>query len=285
MLPPFYVFSLTLLLFLNCNVALVTIVGGTGTIGLKVVEVFRKYPRLVTYRHGKEQLVSRWLQSSQSNAKEHIKCIKLDLREPDDSGLSTSPLWSQSLPDEQNILINVAGVCLSGSSADAMHVSMAVNAIKPIALAKAAMQAHERLTVINVSSGEGELAFLNSDVVQDLNKICSSVELDQYVSLLQHTYNPASEYAHGPTPMYSLSKAILNKSTQLLHKENGGTTGCNVRILACCPGNVASPMSAEEELEDTVTAEYAADHIFKYATEPEKYPGGRFYRHGEEIAW
>lgn len=284
MLPHYYVL-LVLLLFLNCNVALVTIVGGTGTIGQKVVEVFRKYPRLVTYRSGKELSVSRWLHSSMINAEGHIDCVKLDLREVDESALSTSPLWSQSLSDEQNILINVAGVCLSGSTADVIHASLAVNAIKPIALTKSAILVHERLTVINVSSGEGELAFLNSEVIHELNKISSSAELDAYASLLQSTYNPAFEYAHGPTPMYSLSKAILNKSTQLLHEEHGCATGSNIRILACCPGNVASPMSTEEELKDTVTAEYAADHILKYATEPGNYPGGRFYRHGKEINW
>lgn len=194
-------------------------------------------------------------------------------------------MWNQDARHQMHILINAAGVCLSGRGPNIMRSSFAANAIGPIGLVKAAIRAQKELTVINVSSGEGEVVFIESNIVKELDKISSSVDLDKYIDVLQNTYNPSFDYAHGPSPMYSVSKAILNKSTQLLHKEHGSERDSNIRILSCCPGNVASPMSTEDELNDTVTAEYAAEQIFKYATEPEKYPGGRFYRDGKEIPW
>lgn len=55
-------------------------------------------------------------------------------------------------------------------------------------------------------------------------------------------------YAVGPTPAYSLSKALLNAHTRLWQQEliNAGLQE-SVRVIAVCPGNFLSPMSQPGE--------------------------------------
>lgn len=55
---------------------------------------------------------------------------------------------------------------------------------------------------------------------------------------------PLSEYAVGPTPAYSLSKALLNTHTRLWHRQliSEGLLK-SVRVMSVCPGNFQSPLS------------------------------------------
>ena len=78
-----------------------------------------------------------------------------------------------------------------------------------------------QLTVINISSGDGERCYLHSTIAQALDNINDLQSLDDYVAKLLHNHDTNNksciEYAYGDTPMYSLSKAILNKYTELKH--------------------------------------------------------------------
>jgi len=62
--------------------------------------------------------------------------------------------------------------------------------------------------------------------------------------ILTDTGMPLSDYAVGPTPAYSLSKALLNTHTRLWHQQlvNEGISKY-VRVMAVCPGNFESPIS------------------------------------------
>ena len=55
---------------------------------------------------------------------------------------------------------------------------------------------------------------------------------------------PLCDYAVGPTPAYSLSKALLNAHTRLWHRQlvSEGISK-SVRVMAVCPGNFQSPLS------------------------------------------
>lgn len=77
---------------------------------------------------------------------------------------------------ERLILINNAGVCLEGNTQDVLLESLTVNCLSPVSICElliSKFQARDdagddgkggQLTIINVSSGEGELLFLHSDI-------------------------------------------------------------------------------------------------------------------------
>jgi hypothetical protein len=111
--------------------------------------------------------------------------------------------------------------------------------------------------------------------------------------------------------MYSFSKAILNKMTQLVHQE----TGSICRMISVCPGNFISPMTTEgdyymiscrceqenhslsinfykfslfivvEEKATAVAPKFAAEQILNIAGDWNNFQGGKFYRHGKEISF
>jgi NAD(P)-dependent dehydrogenase (short-subunit alcohol dehydrogenase family) len=60
--------------------------------------------------------------------------------------------------------------------------------------------------------------------------------LHTFLESLMNLFDPSLEYAFGPTPFYSLSKAALNAGTRTLHSQ----TPDNVRVLALCPGDISS---------------------------------------------
>jgi NAD(P)-dependent dehydrogenase (short-subunit alcohol dehydrogenase family) len=56
------------------------------------------------------------------------------------------------------------------------------------------------------------------------------------------TNNPSFEYAFGNTPIYSLSKALVNSYTKLLQQEYQSIKS-RIRVISICPGNFESPMT------------------------------------------
>lgn len=195
----------------------------------------------------------------------------------------------------EHTLINAAGVCIQGSTLTSMRDSLCINSIGPLTFAQSfittCLQSQDYPTtaaVINISSGEGELCLLHSDISSAIQRIQSLPDLLLYSEELVHKFDAKFEYAFGGTlgtPMYSLSKAILNRGTALLHEQFQASHPGHVRVLACCPGNVASPMSTPEELLTAIHADQAAHHIVELVSQPQQYPGGKFYRNGESIPW
>jgi NAD(P)-dependent dehydrogenase (short-subunit alcohol dehydrogenase family) len=83
---------------------------------------------------------------------------------------------------KQVILFNNAGVCIEGTSHSALEDSLLVNCLGPARLTELTINSIKHsplersgddrsLTIINVSSGEGELLFLNSRVQDELRSI------------------------------------------------------------------------------------------------------------------
>ena len=93
------------------------------------------------------------------------------------------------------------------------------------------------------------------------------------------------EVAFGDTPWYSLSKALLNHATLLLHNK---CHNMNVRVVAVCPGDFISIMTSKYDLEVASRSNVrdAADAIWTLALgKKEDYPSGHFYRNLEQINW
>lgn len=63
-----------------------------------------------------------------------------------------------------------------------------------------------------------------------------------------HTHDIYTDYAFGPTPLYSYSKALLNKLTRLQHihyntLQTSNINNIDLRFISVCPGNFVSSMS------------------------------------------
>ena len=98
--------------------------------------------------------------------------------------------------DKPFALFNNAGVCIPGNTLSALQTSLLVNCWAPALLSNALFRcpsAGNRRTVINVSSGEGELVLLHSDIQTKLQQI------DNYeVGILSFAY--LNTYLHHSYP-------------------------------------------------------------------------------------
>lgn len=195
------------------------------------------------------------------------------------------------------LVVNNAAVCIrnSGSNGEAnlddLQRSIAVNFHGPVRLVqrlygsdsstsgpictktsselKATTRTKERRgSVINVSSGDGELVWLNSRLAEALRQCCtpedvmalaslelglsgtvdgslSALEASIKSRLLLNLVQCGDELAFGPTPAYAVSKALLNAWTRTVGtvKSEGGvvksdswdTTGCRNSDTAVGP--------------------------------------------------
>lgn len=77
---------------------------------------------------------------------------------------------------------------------------------------------------------------------------------------------------------YRLSKSALNAMTIVLSQE---LMGKSIKVNAICPGWVQTDMGGYEA---TLTVKESAESIKKF-TLSDKFPNGKFLRHGEELAW
>jgi len=91
------------------------------------------------------------------------------------------------------LLINNAAVCVGGNSLDDLKSSLAVNTIAPIKLSWllaekiTQMRGISRYCIINVSSGDGELLYLNSQY-QDIVKKISKLHVSFTSNSIMHCY-------------------------------------------------------------------------------------------------
>lgn len=78
------------------------------------------------------------------------------------------------------VLINNAGVCLEGNTRNILQESLDVNCLSPIYLSELLIKefsspSHlmngDQLTIINISSGDGELVYLHTDIERKISAI------------------------------------------------------------------------------------------------------------------
>jgi hypothetical protein len=234
--------------------------------------------------------------------------------------------------DHQIFVFNGA-VCLSGNSIETMKESLQVNTLAPLYLAQSILsmfhcemnpfdeeidEKNKKITLLFVSSGDGEKSMINSEIVKKLESIDTFEELNSFILdhlMMLHSeiggnrggniandkrgsenYIRGSEnqfeFAYGDTPHYSLSKCLLNKGIQILHKQiNGVSRTRRIRLLSCCPGDFFSPMSSLEEIERMKgtaalnSAATSAAAILDVAMNFDRFAGGKFYRYGQVISW
>ena len=288
------------------------VTGGNGILGNELIKSFDGYDNINSNNchliyTTREPCDFRSKSKCKTNSNSMITNQILDLESLSLSSSSSSFPVNDSFFCDENIkhiiLINNAGVCLPGNDMTTITRSLLVNTIAPIELAmlllndKRLKNDHKRdieIVIVNISSGEGELVYLNSKIRKNLEMINDIDTWKKYVLSLHNLHDDDEiEVAFGDTPWYSLSKALLNHATLLLHRQCNNPDKIqyhnkNVRILAVCPGDFVSPMTSRYDMEvaQTQSAREAADAIWKLAlSKKDDYPSGHFYRDLEQIHW
>lgn len=215
---------------------------------------------------------------------DRVQCWPLDLRSTSADQLTSLVARVERTFDEQvHLVINNAAICVGGTSAENFARHLQVNALAPAALSAAAVEAMAARghggRVINVSSGDGELAYLCTYLQAGLAACATLPQVHALADRFLATFDKGSEYAHGPTPAYSVSKAFLNAVTRVM----ADACAEHVVINAVCPGDVWSPLAGAPDASTghVRSASQAASAILA----AERGPGGRFLRHGQPIPW
>ena len=191
------------------------------------------------------------------------------------------------------VLINGAGVCLAGLSSTVLAQSIAVNALYPILLARSLgchLHPSISLQVINVSSGDGQCCYLDSDLAVAVASLASVSTWERFCADFPATWTQSSgrrELAHSPgnTPAYSVSKALLTKGSVLLQQSwQVGTVNAvaanaawHRQSLSLCPGDFASSMTTPEAISHLRPVTAAAGDVWDMVRNPRNYQGGGFY--------
>lgn len=180
------------------------------------------------------------------------------------------------------LLVNNAAVCDHArviSADEAFQVNVAAPAALAAALAPALAAGGG--VVLNVSSGDGELAFLGSEVAAAVADVGARGGTDVAAALevlgagMRRAEREGYDGAwgvHGGQPAYRLSKACLNAVTRVLARAAEG----RFTVVAVCPGDVRTRMGCADA--DREPGDVAEDLLA--LAECGTLVPGQFYRDG-----
>ena len=190
-----------------------------------------------------------------------------------------------------DILVNNAAICQPGWTCDSARETWRTNVQGPMALTAAAlpgMLRRRRGHVVNISSGDGELVYLNTALQAALQEAQSSRAILRTLARCsppRDALGPSP--AHGPTPAYAISKASLNRFTHLTAEQLPPPDDCGVRISAVCPGDVFTRMCTDPSRAIPPTT--AARDIVRLCSaglaRSPSLPSGQFWRYGRQLSF
>lgn len=289
------------------------VTGGNRGLGLATAELLAEvgYRVILTARNEKEGR-ARAIDIQRRHGQDRCEFVPLDVSKPE----SIQTLMAHLKQDKElregmpHLWINNAGMCArnedeaaavegSGGREGVYKRTLDINAWGPVALMDACLPCMQKRgfgCVINISSGDGELAYLHSLVAKRLRQMKSMGTLRQYANRV------ASKQEQGPWPKggglapvawpaYCFSKSVLNTATRLMHARTqeaaaeAGRSGRRLRVLALCPGDVATSMCDDDAVDEAVSPREAALDVVWAALHPTECPGGFFYRHRRVIPW
>jgi NAD(P)-dependent dehydrogenase (short-subunit alcohol dehydrogenase family) len=207
------------------------------------------------------------------------------------------------------LLVNNAAVCPAGWGADDFDAAFQVNVAAPTALAVALFDfpcashrsAHHPPTVLNVSSGDGELLYFSPQIQSRITSLSplepSSSDslppdlptlldaLRNILQIVQSNTPPSSreDAVRAPQPAYALSKAALNAVTRAAAPYLREVRG--VRVINVCPGDLDTRMCDEEARDVVIPAKKAASELISLVERGWNAGDALFFRHGKPIPW
>ena len=171
------------------------------------------------------------------------------------------------------LLVNNAGIYLDRWDQEAWDASTTVNYAAPIALARHLMPALvDGGAVVSVTSGYGMLNELSPSY---RTQISGADSLDALSSI---AFDPADSMRSAYVAPYKVSKAMLNRATQLLARDNE-LSGRRVAVSVVCPGWCRTRMGGAGA---TRSAEQGGASVL-WATQTR--PNGKFTRDGRTLEW
>lgn len=184
-----------------------------------------------------------------------------------------------------DMLVNNAGVAMSGFDAEVVRVTVDTNFSAPLAL-------YERLLpimrpggrVVMVSSGMGDRSALSEDLAARFDGDLTRAELIALMGeFVDDVVQGRHEAKHWPSSAYRMSKLGLNKLTEILAAELDAA-GNPKRILvnAACPGWVRTEMGGPHA---PTSPEEGADTPVWLALLGDDGPQGGFFRERQPITW
>ena len=184
-----------------------------------------------------------------------------------------------------SLILNNGATCHSSSTAAFFEAAYATNAAVPTALAAALAPrlAAGNGVVLNISSGDGELAFCGTALAGAMRSAAgqtpaqAAAGLSALVARVTGAEDGTWSVAGGQA-VYRFSKACLNALTRAMAGE-----GVFV-VAAVCPGDVDTEMGDSEAERSSVEA---ARDILELAERLRigAVEGGCFFRDGEFIEW
>ena len=289
------------------------VTGANRGLGLATADLLAElgYRVILTARNEEEGRV-RTADIQRRHGQDRCEFVPLDVGRPE----SIQALMAHLREDEElregvpHLWINNAGMCVRDEDDAAAREgsrgrdgvyrrTLDVNAWGPVALMEACLPGMQKRgfgCIINISSGDGELAYLHSVAAKRLRRMRSMGELRRYADQVaskqqQGIWPRGGGLAPVPWPAYCFSKAVLNAATRLLHAQTqeaaaeAGRSGRRLRVLALCPGDVATSMCDDHAVEEAVSPREAALDVMWAALHPNECPGGFFYRHRRVIPW
>ena len=178
---------------------------------------------------------------------------------------------------EISALINNAGILQPGWNATNFERTMNTNLFGPLRLIETLfpfLQVNGK--IINVSAGIlGKVTELSPEYQEIIANITNVNEIFAIPFNENDTLMTKK-----PTSTYSLSKALLNKATQLLAKDFEKKEK-QVKIAAVCPGWCKTDLGTAKAPRE---ASRGADSI-TWLIDNDDYPSGSYYRDGKPIPW
>ncbi|KAG8470439.1 hypothetical protein KFE25_008860 [Diacronema lutheri] len=271
----------------------VLVTGGTGGIGEELVSQLAAAGHRVAFT-ARDVRAGRALQDhvQATYGPGAARCFPFDLlraRAKDVAELLDAVERELCLPI--GVVLNNAAICERGNDARTYARAARVNAVTPIAICLGSlsrMRARGFGRIVNVSSGDGERVYLHSEVREQIVQCATLRELTCHATRLIRAFDPAVEYAHGSTPAYAWSKAILNRATQVVAA--GLDASEDVLLNAACPGDVRTRMlsAGVDELCVRSPADGASSLLlaaFLEAGGKQQRVRGEFLRDGESVAF
>ena len=247
----------------------ILITGANRGIGLRVAQTLAKSGKNVIFAGRDEESVQK-LSSEYKNS----TFVKLDVSNKQSIEELPQQLQHKGVT-ELSVLVNNAAINKSGWDELTLNETLQTNLHGPINLINTLLPLIQKGgKIINVSSGMGQLENSSSTY---RNKILQTNNLEEVLSI---KFEEDEEIKLKYSPTYSLSKALLNRATQFIAKDEK-ILEKEIKVSVVCPGWCKTDMGGGGAPRDP---QQGADSIL-WLVNHENLPTGSFFRDGEVLPW